>query len=310
MHVGWDAYCRLYQTGDRGNHGWGTPAEADDILTRMKKLDPKPWAITTHTVGDPPNGTNLKLAAKFGLAETALAFNYNGIEYEPSFPMTNFGDDAAFESGRAVAPGGNLANAQTHCVQLPNTFAFARGATGKTGPTATDYVEFAEDLIPGQGELIAHGWEALPSKDANTMRAAADKLEAVAEEKLSPGPLRGLLFGDPRRFVNDLITELRLKAAYSDFIAASEGDSGSKEPFREFVAAMEGWQARHGYEGALRWTGLEKELRKLKSPSIDAVLDEKGEGSTPYDRVADQLRKTETYTSRLLQAMKKTTQNS
>jgi hypothetical protein len=310
MHQGWEGYCRLYQTADFGSHGWGTPQEAEDMLARMKRLDPKPWGITIHTVGDPPNGTNLKMAEKFGLAANALAFNYNAIEYEPSFPMTNFGDDNAYNSGRALAPGGTIANAQTHCAQLPNTFAFAQGALGRARPTESDYAHFGDALIPRQGGLIAQAWELLPSKEVNAMRATADRLEAVPPQDLTPGPLKGLLLGDAHRFMNDLAMILRLKAAYVVFVRTMETGSDSKKSFHDFVTAVERWQARHGYEGALRWPGFDSELRKLNSPAINAVLDEKPEGSTPYDRVEDRLRKLETFTARLLEAMKKTAQGS
>ena len=310
MHQGWEGYCRLYQSADFGSHGWGTPEEAEDMLARMKRLNPKPWGITIHTVGDPPNGTNLRMAEKFGLAANALAFNYNAIEYEPSFPMTNFGDDNAYNSGRALAPGGTIANAQSHCVQLPNTFAFAQGVLGKARPTESDYAQFADALIRGQGRVIAQAWKLLPSKDANSMVAMADGLEAVPPQNLTPGPLKGLLLGDAHRFMNDLAMILRLKAAYVVFAATLESGSDSKKSFKDFVTAAERWQARHGYEGALRWPGFDAELRKLNSPAINAVLDEKAEGSTPYDRVEDRLRKLETFTARLLEAMKKTAQDS
>jgi hypothetical protein len=310
MHQGWEGYCRLYQTADFASRGWGTREEAEDMLARMKRLDPKPWGITVHTVGDPPNGTNMKMAEKFGLAGEALAFNYNAIEYEPSFPMTNFGDDNAYNSGRALAPRGTIANAQSHCVQLPNTFAFAQGALGKARPTRLDYAQFADDLLPGQGHLIAQAWELLPSKDANAMRAMADGLEAVPDGNLTPGPLKGLLLGDARRFTNDLAMILRLRAAYAVFVATLDGGGDGKKSFAIFVTAVERWQARHGYEGALRWPGFDAVLRKLNSSAINAVLDEKAEGSTPYDRVEDRLRKLETFTARLLDAMKKAAEDS
>lgn len=54
---------------------------------------------------------------------------------------------------------------------------------------------------------------------------------------------------------------------------------------------------------------MHETLSKLKSPTMDAVLDEKGEGKTPFDRVADGLRRTETYTPRLIAAMKETLEN-
>ena len=99
-------------------------------MIRLKKLPLQPWRITIHTSDPPPNGTDLKLAEKFNVASSSLSFNYGALEGEPSFPMTNFGGDAAFKAGQLSAPGGVVANAQTHCVQLPNTFAFARGGRG------------------------------------------------------------------------------------------------------------------------------------------------------------------------------------
>jgi hypothetical protein len=199
-----------------------------------------------------------------------------------------------------------VGNAQTHCVQLPNTFALARGATGKAPPTERDYVEFANDLISGQGQLILQGWRSLAADEPEPMRRAADKLEALANRELRPGRLKGLLFGDPRRFITDLVMELRLKAAYADFVMAAKRNQDVKEQLSGFIEAAEAWQQRHGYECAWSWPKLAETLKTLKSPAIDAVLDEKGEGSTPTDRVADQLRKMESDTSRLLAAMRET----
>jgi hypothetical protein len=303
MHVGWEAYCRYYQTG---NFAWGTPAASIDILTRLQKVNPRPWGITIHTLNPPPNGTDLKLAERFGLAARSLAFNYGAIEGEPTFPMTNFGGNAAFEGGKFSAPGGVVGNAQTHCVQLPNTFAFARGATGATPPGEQDYIQFANDLIPGRGPLIVQGWQALAGHDSNRMRMIADRLDTAANQKLTPGPLTGLLFGDPKRFMVDLVMELRLKAAYQDFVTASENNQGVKKPFRDFVETAGAWQQRTGYECAWSFPKMAETLKKLHSPSIDAVLDEKGQGKTPFDRIADHYRITETYTPRLLAAMRGT----
>ena len=55
------------------------------------------------------------------------------------------------------------------------------------------------------------------------MRAVAQKLEGLSGERLVPGRLQGLLFRDTQRFITDLAMELRLKASYGDFIAASQG---------------------------------------------------------------------------------------
>ncbi len=159
-----------------------------------------------------------------------------------------------------------MGNAQTHCVQLPNTFAFARGATGATQPGEQDYIQFADDLIHGRGPLIVQGWQALSGQDPNRMRMTAGKLETAANQKLTPGPLNGLLFGDPKRFLIDLVMELRLKAAYQDFVTASERSQDVKKPFRDFVETAGAWQQRNGYECAWSFPKMDETLKKLHSP--------------------------------------------
>jgi hypothetical protein len=301
MHVGWQAYCDYYRTG---NFRWGTPAESVDIMEKLKKANPTPWGITVHTLKPPPNGTDLQLAQRFGVASTALTFNYGAIEAEPSLPFTNFGGSAAFTAGARGAPGGVVGNAQTHCIQLPNTYAFARGATGKGQPSEQDYVDFANQLIQGQGEAIVQGWKALAGDDTRKMRKAANEIETLAKQPLVPGPLRGLLFGDPERFLIDLVMELRMRAAYDDFVAASEAGQGVQDTLKDFVNAADAWQKRTGYQCAWGWTKMTETLKKLHSPAVDAVLDEKGTGKTPDDRIADHFRITETYTPRLIAAMR------
>ncbi|MSR84315.1 MAG: hypothetical protein EXS58_15555, partial [Candidatus Latescibacteria bacterium] len=130
MHAGWEAYCRFYQTG---RFEFGTEAEFSEALTLLKARNPEPWGLA--------NG--LHCAQVLGVAERVILFSYGAIEGEPSFPLTNFGGEGAYRAGNQPGPRGVMGNAQTHCIQLPNTFAFARGAQGKPVGEA-DYVEFAE----------------------------------------------------------------------------------------------------------------------------------------------------------------------
>ena len=299
MHVGWEGYCRFYQTG---RFSWGTAEEQLDVLSRLKALNPQPWSIA--------NG--LKYAEKLGLADRVISFNYGRIEGEPSFPMTNFGGDLAYTGGQAAAARGVMGNAQTHCLQLPNTFAFARGATGRP-LTDADYVRFAEDLIVGHGPLIVEGWQALAGKDAARMLSLADRLESLSRTDLTTGPLKGLLFGSPRRFLTDLVMQLRLRAAYVSFLAATQGNAAPNEPFIRFVEAADTWQKQHGYENAWWWPDLEGALRKLDGPQVNAVLGtqfsiesgpDPNAGLSPFEQVQANLRRTETFTTRLIEAMK------
>ena len=290
VHAGWQAYARFYETGI---FRMGEEPEFLETLELLRRLNPEPWGLAS----------GLPYARKLGLESRVLVLNYGRIEGEPSFPMTNFGGSAAYEGGRGA--GGNvrgvLGNAQTHCVQLPNTFAFARGAAGLPLAEA-DYVRFAGDLIPGQGPRIVRAWQALGGSDAEEMRRAAAGLASLPAEQIKGGPLRGLLFGSPQRFVNDLILQLRMRAAAEDFYRDSENDRATAGSLARFAAAAKAWQQQHGYENHWHWPRLYQALKKLKSPAIDAVLDPPIR-ETGFERVRRQYYLTETMTPRLLEAI-------
>ncbi|MHB0998565.1 MAG: hypothetical protein ACYC27_04905 [Armatimonadota bacterium] len=290
MHAGWPAYCRFYETGDLK---WGPPEEFRDAISKLNRINPEPWGMA--------NG--LRYAQDLGLESRVVGYNYGAIEGEPSFPFTNFGGSAAYDSGKDSAPRGVIGNAQTHCVQLPNTFAFSRGA--KELPlTESDYVQFANDLIPGKGRLIVDAWKAMSGDNTSTMRKSANDLEPLTKVKLQTGNLRGLLFGSPKRFITDLIMQLRMKAASNDFVTESRNDNDIRKSYKEFVKAAETWQKQHGYECAWYWPGLHEALRSLNSPVLNSAFDMKNDGKTPFDRVHIDLQNMETLTSRLIKAMK------
>jgi hypothetical protein len=217
----------------------------------------------------------------------------------------------AYEAGKSKGPRGVMGNAQTHCVQLPNTFAFARGAAGN--PIGReDFVRFAEDLIPGLGELIVQGWEGIDATNTAAMRALAERLEKLSGGKLKGGTLRGLLFNNPRRFVVDLAYMLRLKAAFLDHVAASESGHGVKPALGGFVAALSAWQKRTGYQNEWDWPKLAESLGRLHSPAVDKLIRRDilnpsyEEGATPFEKVANSLRHSETFTPDLIQALSET----
>lgn len=298
MHVGWLGYGRFYATGTLS---FSTEVEQTDMLTRLKALSPEPWGIA--------NG--LEFARKAGVAERVISFNYGRIEGEPSFPMSNFGGNQAYEGGAQPGPRGVMGNAQTHCLQLPNTFAFARGAAGKP-VTDADYVAFAEDLIPGLGETIVRAWKALSGDDPVSMRACAAELNRLPSRMLKPGSLGGLLFGSPRRFVNDLAMMLRVRADFVSLRAALERGAPSAGPLGDFVTSAKAWQRQHGYENSWWWPTLDETLRKLNAPEVNAVLATRfvfseppklRPGETPFAYVARKLAEEESNTPRLLKAL-------
>ena len=290
MWAGWPAYGRWYagQT-----FAWGTDAEFREVLTALKERNPAPWGLAR----------GLELAKQLGLESKVINLNYGAIEGEPSFPMTNFGGRGAYDAGGNRGPRGTLGNAQTHCLQLPNTFAFARGARGL--PLGDqDYIQFANDLIVGRGELIFSAWQALGGAESRRMRQVAGQVLPLVKGRLEPGPLRGLLFGDAHRFMKDLYLMLRTRAALVDFLDASRHNRPVLGPYAEFVAWVERWQLVHGFEGAWGWGDLEAALRKLNSPALNAFFSETFEGDTPWNRIQVEYYAVETPTTRLLRAMK------
>ena len=294
--VGWPGYCRLYQSGELKV---SSEEEFREVFTLLKEKNPEPWGLAMHA----NHGEE-----QLGLASRVLNFRYGWIEGEPSFPLTNFGQPGVYEAGKSMGPRGVMGNAQTHCVQLPNTFAFARGATGK--PLADqDYAKFADDLIPGQGRNIFNAWQLLNSTDPKALYKQADELAGLADTQLRPGPLKGLLLNNPRRFVNDLAMMLRFKAAVETFHAAVEAHEDILPAFRTLVVAATTWQAQHGYQDAWYQPRMFEGLRKLNTARLNEILDESftlKEGAAGFDRVRLGLAQMETFTTRLLAAMQKT----
>jgi hypothetical protein len=303
MHAGWEAYARLYSTGKFAN---GDDAEHLDCLRRLKELNPEPWGVA--------NGYTY--AKQLGIADKVISFNYGRIEGEPSFPLTNFGPEQtqhAYDGGQLPGPRGVMGNAQTHCVQLPNTFAFARGALGNP-VSESDYVQFANQLISGHGKEIVQAWNALRSNNPAEQSRAADQIEAVNTSKLQTGALRGLLFGDAHRFLNDLTLMLRYKAALQSFAVASEHGQDIKDPLKNFVTSAEKWQHTQGYENAWYLGPARNALLKLNDSEINLILnesnfqasdDDANPNASPYDRVHDNLARTESFVPRLLKAMRR-----
>ncbi len=303
VHVGWPAYGRWYATG---TFGWSTRDEYFEAITLVNKSKLEPWGLA---------GARREILDAPAWSKRSIAFNYGAIENEPSFPFTNFGGNHAYQGGAKPLSRGVMGNAQTHCVQLPNTFAFAQGAAGKSLNDA-DYVKFANQLIVGQGPAIVRSWKALAGDDLGEMRTQARELENLSSRELSTGQLRGLLFGDPHRFVDDLVLQLNMQVTYREFLAATASHQHVRGSLGAFAATAEAWQRKTGYENSWSFPGMNEALRSLNSPVINRVLDiqkdwtagtkpfSNNAGSTPFEQIQNAFAAVETYTPQLLNAMK------
>jgi hypothetical protein len=291
VHAGWPAYCRFYQTG---HFEFGKEPEFVDALRRLESANPEPWGLAG----------NIVWAKKVNLTSRAIDYRYGVIEGEPSFPLTNFGDELAYKAAQETSGRGVMGNAQSHCLQLPNSFAFSRGAQDLPLDRAA-YTRFANDLLPGHGQDIVEGWSALRSGTPEHKRKVAASLEKLSQTKLKMGPLKGLLFGDPQRFVTDISMQLRLQAACDEFCKASETGKPVAAPFREFAREFAAWQKLTGYQARAVWTWqrLDAALDKLGSSEIDATRRLQPTATVPFARVKEEYALSETATARLSAAM-------
>lgn len=299
---GWESYGKFYSTAETKYLG-KNPDENRETIKLIARQPLEPWLVASARGPD--------LADSIGFGSKVVAFNYGAIEYEPAFPFTVFGQERTRKGGADRGPRGVIGNSQTHCVQLPNAFAFARAARDQ--PTErTDYVAFANRLIPGHGDMIVQGWEALQGSDAERIEDVARALELLQRDALPAGTLDGLLFGNPSRFVGDLVLQLRATAGLHRFRESLRGEPRDERQvaagFRVFVDAVSDWQARHGYSNHWRWPAMQEALSMLHSAPIDATLRTLSwvseEGETPFDRVKNGLARLEDYTPRLLEAMR------
>jgi hypothetical protein len=300
--AGWEAYSKYYATG---KFEMGPDKEIQNAVSLIAKQHYEPWGVASHR--------GPSLLDTLAMSNRVIAFPYGVIEGEPSFPMTIYGGERAYSGSKNGGARGIMGNAQTHCIQLPNTFAFARGAQGLSAEKS-DYIKFANDLLTGQGELIVESWQCLQGNDLKRMNANLKRLQSLKPEALTPGPLKGLLFGDPARFINDLVMQLQLTISMYTFSSAVDQQPRNAGTVRKSLASLASaaqvWQQQHGYSNRWNWKPMEDALHKLGSESINTILDNRNRtsvgGSNPFENVKKYFMLMESFTPRLIEAMKST----
>ena len=130
---------------------------------------------------------------------------------------------------------------------------------------------------------------------------------------LKTGPLKGLLFGDGSRFIDDLILQLRLTATMNEFRSVintqANNTANVKTSLAALTAASDAWQQKHGYSNHWSWPPMQEALRKLNAAPVTETLNTltwlSDEGDTPFERVKNGLARLEDYSPRLIASMKK-----
>ncbi|MHB9023492.1 MAG: hypothetical protein ACYC7E_04875 [Armatimonadota bacterium] len=287
MWFGWEMSNRLAESAQ------GKAALPDGFTWSVPLLDfialtsPEDYRIAVQTLAGQQNPNwgvlscfpeHQQTVEALGITDRALFFPYGVIEGEPTFPLTNYWPERMTPIFARYAPErmplGVMGNAQTHAVQLPNTYAFAHFARGGTLETL-DLLHFAEGVFPSAGAPITAAWQAIGGTDWLQMRDMAQCLDALPRTTFRPGPYSGLLFGDHTRFVTDLAMQLRFRADMLAFGAAIHEGTDPMPPLRALGLSWGAWWQRTQYcdcfNGPVREL-FDTNLPALHNPEIDAVI--------------------------------------
>lgn len=289
MWFGWEAYNRWWAemakpAAERQPVEWGGYSE---ILTLIREHIAEPWSVFVS------NQKHFEVTQTSDLMAKRFFNPYGLIEGEPTFPLTNFSPETIYEGLAAYMaapqhyPRGIMANAQTHCLQLPHTYLFAHFVRGGTLANI-DLDRFAEDILPGLGTVIAHGWRTIEQHDPAAQRAAAGELKKYIGEAHQHGRLAGLLFGDADRFLTDLVMNLELRAALIDMKTSIDSqDKAVAVAVRRVLDCLRPYQQRLGfvdaYYGPLD-TELNNQLKRINHGLLDTVLKDFGDWGNPAGR--------------------------
>ena len=290
MLFGWENYNRFWaaaQTwnpGDRAPKIDVRPSVFVETLALIRERIPEPWSLLAC------RQEHENVIASMGLQFKSVGFPYGLVEGEPTFPLTNW-DIEGLERGLAsrlvqLSRRGAMANAQTHCLQLPHIYLFSHLARGGTRATM-NLTGFGERLIPGAGAAIAHAWSALTNEDPRRQYDAAQRLREEARRSHTKGELDGLLFGDQHRFMIDLAMNLEVRAGLTDFDAAVQSGQGVVPALQHLLDRLRPYQRRIGfvdaYGGPLE-AKLNRPLARLGEPLIDEMLDQFHDWQNPSVR--------------------------
>jgi hypothetical protein len=278
MLAGWENYNRFWAKAvanpDAAAHMWSdwTADEFPETLALMRRDIPEPWsALSLRSEHD-------EALAGLGLEAKNMWFPYGVIEGEPVFPLMRFvpASVAGYLTPERLRqhPLGVMANAQTHCLQLPHIYLFAHVARGGTLESA-DVAGFAERLIPGLGEPIAAAWSALDSQDPERQRRCAAAVRRASTGPLPTGDLGGLLFGSAARFLDDLCGNLELRATLAELNQAIATGTAVPAAMRAALARLRAYQGLTGFVdayGGPLYSELNEALAKVHDPGLDRVL--------------------------------------
>jgi len=280
MWFGWEMYNRWWAEMAKPEKE-RRPVEGNDFpvtLALIRERIAEPWSVFVSWK------SHIDATGAPDLVAKRLFNPYGLIEGEPTFPLTNVHPQrireglAPYVSAPHLYPRGVIANSQTHCLQLPGAYYFSHFARGG-GADDTNLAGFADEVLPGSGESVARAWEAISSGEPERLREAADGLTGQFDRSRPIGPLSGFLFGDPNRFIADLVWNLTIRCKLVEFQRRFDESSTEQRrgAVRDLLSVLRPYQQRLGFADACFGPLVEvlnKRVATLGDPQVNAALRE------------------------------------
>lgn len=255
LWFGWRNQCRFLEALQQGEtnpiHCYfeNQKQAVAEELELLKDQVEEPWSVT---VGLP---CHIALTEHAPFAQRRLFFPYGLVEGEPTFPLTEYQPAllasrfAEFSFTAQRYPCGAMANAQTHCLQLPHTYLFAHLANGRA-PVDANPAEFAERLLPDCGELLVAAWRSVGEAEPKRQRDIAAQIRSRLDRATFLEDRSGLLFGAPARFLTDLAMNLEVRAALREFADAVASSAHVQPSLAALLPILKAYQERVGFTNA------------------------------------------------------------
>jgi hypothetical protein len=243
-----------------GRHSTGTEsgksaiAFMQDSIRNFRANLAEPWELIA---GMSPYLESAK--AESSLAKT-IYLQYGAIEMEPAFPATNLGLKPVRDVFDTVEryPGlkGVMGNNELMLLQLPRTFYFFESAWNTASKTRSEPVvleELARRLYPDHAALVARAYQHLREGDTEPIRTTIASLTTLIQSSNAgrPGAMGRFLFPDRLTVLNNLRTQLEIRAARQSLIHALHGTATIAECARLLESYFEkllAWNRETGWD--------------------------------------------------------------
>lgn len=230
----------------------------EETIRTLRKDIPEPWWLLA---GFPPY---LKSSQEEKSLEKTVFCPYGAIEDEPSFPWTNVSLGKVHEALDVIGdyPGtsGLMGNNMTALLQLPRTYYFLASAWDyeyRNREERDVLLDLSRHVYPEHSALIVDCFLALEETDPEKISDILASLESVLNQGTMgrPGVIGRSLFPDQLQVANDLVFQLRIRAARQQLLKSLTSKASRNECEKlveNYLDVLLAWNQKTGWEKVIK----------------------------------------------------------